>query len=78
MIGDVVGLDKTLMATALAKILQDDQFTETLIICPKNLIRMWEDYVAEYRLLAKVLSFTRVIGELPDILSESAIAAPET
>jgi SNF2 family DNA or RNA helicase len=42
LIGDVVGLGKTLMATALAKILQDDQFTETLIICPKNLIRMWE------------------------------------
>ena len=52
LIGDVVGLGKTLMATALAKIFQDDYFTETLIICPKNLVKMWEDYVAEYRLLA--------------------------
>jgi hypothetical protein len=67
LIGDVVGLGKTLMATALAKILQDDQFTETLIICPKNLVKMWESYVSEYRLLAKVLSFTRVIHELPDL-----------
>jgi superfamily II DNA/RNA helicase len=67
LIGDVVGLGKTLMATALAKILQDDQFTETLIICPKNLIKMWEDYVAEYRLLAKVLSLTRAARELPDL-----------
>lgn len=67
LIGDVVGLGKTLMATALAKIFQDDQFTETLIICPKNLVKMWEDYVAEYRLLAKVLSLTQVSGELPDL-----------
>jgi len=67
LIGDVVGLGKTLMASAVAKILQDDHFTETLIICPKNLVTMWEDYVAEYRLLAKVLSITRAARELPNL-----------
>lgn len=67
LIGDVVGLGKTLMATALAKIFQDDHFTETLIICPKNLVKMWEDYVAEYRLLAKVLSITQAARELPEL-----------
>jgi hypothetical protein len=67
LIGDVVGLGKTLMATALAKIFQDDHFTETLIICPKNLVKMWEDYVAEYRLLAKVLSITQAARELPGL-----------
>ena len=67
LIGDVVGLGKTLMATALAKIFQDDHFTETLIICPKNLVKMWEDYVAEYRLLAKVLSITLAPRELPNL-----------
>ena len=67
LIGDVVGLGKTLMATALAKIFQDDHFTETLILCPKNLVKMWEGYVAEYRLLAKVLSVTKVQQELPDL-----------
>ena len=61
LIGDVVGLGKTLMATALAKIFQDDHFTETLIICPKNLVKMWEDYVDQYRLIAKVLSVTKAI-----------------
>jgi len=65
LIGDVVGLGKTLMATALAKIFQDDHSTETLIICPKNIVKMWEDYVSEYRLLAKVLSSTRAARELP-------------
>ena len=67
LIGDVVGLGKTLMATALAKIFQDDHFTETLILCPKNLVKMWEGYVDEYRLLAKVLSVTKVQRELPDL-----------
>lgn len=66
-IGDVVGLGKTLMATALAKVFQDDHFTETLIICPKNLVKMWEDYVAEYRLLAKVLSVTKAVKDLPNL-----------
>ena len=44
LIGDVVGLGKTLMATAVARIFQDDLDLETLIICPKNLVSMWEDY----------------------------------
>jgi superfamily II DNA or RNA helicase len=67
LIGDVVGLGKTLMASAVAKIFQDDHFTETLIICPRNLVKMWEDYVSEYRLLAKVLSLTRAARELPEL-----------
>jgi SNF2 family DNA or RNA helicase len=44
-IGDVVGLGKTITATALAKLFEDDFFLETLIICPKNLVEMWEDYM---------------------------------
>jgi superfamily II DNA or RNA helicase len=66
-IGDVVGLGKTLMATALARIFEDDHGVETLIICPKNLVRMWEDYRQQYRLRAKVLSATNVQRELPDL-----------
>ena len=44
-LGDVVGLGKTLMATALARVFQDPpRSLETLILCPKNLVGMWEDY----------------------------------
>ena len=64
LIGDVVGLGKTLMATAIARIFEDDYDLETLIICPKNLVAMWEDYRTQYRLRAKVLSISRVIAEL--------------
>jgi hypothetical protein len=67
MIADVVGLGKTIIATALARVLQDDSFLETLIICPKNLVPMWEDYVAEYRLIAKVMPISRVLEELKDL-----------
>ena len=66
LIGDVVGLGKSLMATALAKMFEDDFYTETLIICPKNLVSMWEDYSSTYRLNAKVLSISKVIGDLPE------------
>lgn len=66
LVGDVVGLGKTLIATTLAKILEEDFFLETLIICPKNLVSMWEDYVHRYQLRAKVLSISRVQSELPN------------
>jgi hypothetical protein len=67
LIGDVVGLGKTLMATALARIFEDDFGLETLIICPKNLVPMWEDYRIQYRLHARVLSLSLVIHELPKL-----------
>ena len=67
LIGDVVGLGKTLMATAVARIFEDDYGLETLIICPKNLVPMWEDYVYQYQLRARVLSLSRVLGELPNL-----------
>jgi superfamily II DNA or RNA helicase len=67
LIGDVVGLGKTLMATALARIFEDDQGIETLIICPKNLVPMWEDYREQYKLRGKVLSISKVLNELPNL-----------
>ncbi len=67
LIGDVVGLGKTLMATALAKIFQDDHNTETLILCPKNLVKMWQDYVDQYRLIAKVLPISGRMSGLSEL-----------
>jgi len=64
-IGDVVGLGKTITATALAKMFEDDFMLETLIICPKNLVHMWEDYRHKYQLRAKVISITQAQTTLP-------------
>jgi len=55
------------MATALARIFEDDHGLETLIICPKNLIPMWEDYRQQYRMRAKVISITNAQHELADL-----------
>ena len=66
-IGDVVGLGKTITATALAKIFEEDFFLETLIICPKNLVEMWEDYAHKYQLRAKIISQSKVQTILPNL-----------
>ena len=60
-------LGKTLMATALARILEDDLDLETLILCPKNLVSKWEDYRDQYGLRARVLSDNQVIRKLKDL-----------
>jgi SNF2 family DNA or RNA helicase len=78
LIGDVVGLGKTLMATALARIFEDDQDLETLIICPKDLIPMWEDYRTQYRLRARVLSMSRVLRELPKLCRYRLVVIDES
>jgi len=67
LIGDVVGLGKTLMATAVARIFEEDQDLETLIVCPKNLVKMWEDYREQYRMRARILSITRARKTLEDL-----------
>lgn len=67
MIGDVVGLGKTMMATALARMFEDDLGYETLIICPKNLEPMWERYRTEYGLRGMVLPISQVTRKLPDL-----------
>jgi len=78
LIGDVVGLGKTLMATALARIIEDDLGLETLIICPPNLVPMWEDYRDRYRLRARVLSHGRVERELPNLRRYRVVVIDES
>jgi superfamily II DNA or RNA helicase len=67
LIGDVVGLGKTITATALAKMFEEDFFLETLIICPPNLKSMWEDYKISYSLNAKIISIGEVQKTLPTL-----------
>jgi superfamily II DNA/RNA helicase len=65
LVGDVVGLGKTRVASAIARVMGDDQMLETLILCPKNLVPMWEDYAHRFRLRApRVMSQSRAIREL--------------
>lgn len=66
-IGDVVGLGKTITACALSRIFEDDFYLETLIICPKNIVKMWEKHVHKYQLRAEVMSISMAQSELPDM-----------
>lgn len=67
LIGDVVGLGKTRIGAALARMFEDDHGIETLIICPKNLVPMWERYRRQYGLRGMVLPLTLVGKTLPDL-----------
>ena len=59
------GSGKTLMATAVARIFEDDHGWETLILSPKNLVPMWDEYAAFWAPRGRVLSLSRAIKVLP-------------
>lgn len=61
MIGDVVGLGKTITACAIAKLYEMAFASSTLIICPANLQDMWRKYIRKYDLKAEVWSMARSI-----------------
>ena len=59
MIGDVVGLGKTITACAVAKYYEDLLGASTLVLCPPNLVGMWQTYAARYDLKMDALSIAR-------------------
>ena len=67
MIGDVVGLGKTLIAACLSKLFENHHDFRSLIICPKNLEKMWNKYVRQYDLDAEVMSIGKVQHELESL-----------
>lgn len=62
-IGDVVGLGKTLTGTAIAASVGES----VLVIAPKNLTKMWEEHLHRFNIPGKVLSLSMVTRELPDL-----------
>jgi superfamily II DNA or RNA helicase len=67
LIGDVVGLGKTITACALAKMFEESNFSSTLIICPPNLKPMWNEYIVRYDLKAMPVSIGEVQRRLPEL-----------
>lgn len=61
MIGDVVGLGKTITACAIAKIYETTYASSTLIICPANLQEMWQKYAKKYDLKVDIMSMAKKI-----------------
>ena len=50
MIGDAVGFGKTLEAVGIAGLMQSQYGYGTLVICPPNLVDMWESYLERYEI----------------------------
>lgn len=68
MLGDVVGLGKTLTAVATALMLEAAEDYTTLVLCPKNLVRMWEEHLESYGLLgARVIPYSMADKRLPEL-----------
>ena len=61
MIGDVVGLGKTITACAIAKMYENTFGSNTLIVCPANLQDMWAKYRKQYDLKADIMSMAKPI-----------------
>ncbi|WP_408932124.1 helicase-related protein [Corynebacterium sp. YSMAA1_1_D6] len=67
MLGDVVGLGKTLTAIAVALMLRDNHGFQPLVICPKNLQSMWEEHLKAYDLPGRVVPYSMVHTVLPTL-----------
>ncbi len=68
MLGDVVGLGKTLTAIATALMLEAAEDYTTLVLCPKNLQHMWEEHLEKYGLVgARVIPYSMADRKLPEL-----------
>ncbi|MEO7262900.1 MAG: helicase-related protein [Jatrophihabitantaceae bacterium] len=67
MLGDVVGLGKTLTAIAVALMLRDEHGYQPLVVCPKNLVSMWEEHLEAYDLHGRVVPYSMTHAVLPDL-----------
>ena len=68
MLGDVVGLGKTLTAVATALMLQAAEDYSTLVLCPKNLEQMWKDHLEAYGVEGgRVVPYSMADKVLPDL-----------
>lgn len=78
LMGDVVGLGKTLMAISIAKIFEEEHGYQTLILCPKNLEGMWNDHKDEFGLRGKVMSIGIIQSELPKLRRHHLVILDES
>jgi superfamily II DNA or RNA helicase len=78
LLGDVVGLGKTLMATAIARVFQEDNDSSTLVICPPKLQPMWEWHLQEFQITGRVLSLGKTVDELPNLTRYRLVVIDES
>lgn len=78
MLGDVVGLGKTLTAIAVALMLRDEHGYMPLVICPKNLVSMWEEHFEAYDLHGRVVPYSMAHSILPNLRRYAFVIVDES
>ena len=78
MLGDVVGLGKTLTAVATALMLQAAEDYSTLVLCPKNLEQMWLEHLEEYDINGRVVPYSMVDKFLPELKRFNLVICDES
>ena len=73
-IGDVVGLGKTLTGTAIAGATGES----VLMLCPKNLQEMWEEHFREYDVPGRVIPLSMVTRVLPELRAYKFVMIDES
>ncbi|ETZ63971.1 helicase conserved C-terminal domain protein [Mycobacteroides abscessus MAB_110811_2726] len=78
MLGDVVGLGKTLTAIAVALMLRDEHGYMPLVVCPKNLVKMWEEHFEAYDLHGRVVPYSMAHAVLPTLRRYQLVIVDES
>ncbi|WP_050767221.1 helicase-related protein [Pseudarthrobacter chlorophenolicus] len=78
MLGDVVGLGKTLTAIATAMMLQAAEDYSTLVLCPKNLEQMWQQHLDAYDVNGRVIPYSTAARDLPDLKRFNLVICDES
>jgi superfamily II DNA or RNA helicase len=78
MLGDVVGLGKTITAVATALMLREEHGYSTLVVCPKNLVKMWQGYLDAYDVPGRVIPYSMAAKELPSLRRYQFVVVDES
>lgn len=78
MLGDVVGLGKTLTAVATALMLREEYGYSTLVLCPKNLVKMWQEHLDAYDVPGRVVSYSQAHRDLPEMRAYQFVVLDES
>lgn len=78
MLGDVVGLGKTLTAVATAMMLQTAEDYSTLVLCPKNLEKMWQEHLDAYDINGRVIAYSVAARDLPELRRFNLVICDES
>ena len=73
-IGDVVGLGKTMIGSAIAA----SQPGSTLVLCPRNLVSMWEGYFHRFDIPGRVVSLSMARRDLPEMRHYGLVVIDES